>query len=104
MTTAPIPVEELGNWLGDLLAALDSLDGETTDDEAQAAAADSAAAVPSPFRPTSATCLKTVAQSFPRFGSPRRSAAKPIPDANSSPTARAAARLRDQIIHNLGTR
>jgi hypothetical protein len=104
VTTAPIPVEQLGNWLGDLLAALNNLDGQTADDESSTAVLDGATTVPSPFQPTSAKCLKTVAQTFPRSGSSHRSAAKPTPDFNNSPTARAAARLRDQIIHNLGTR
>ncbi len=104
MTTAPIPVEQLDNWLGDLLAALDSLDGQTTEDEAPINLPGGATTVPSPFRPTSASCLKTIAQSFPRSANSHRGAAKPLPDVNNSPTARAAARLREQIIHNLGTR
>ncbi len=104
MTSTPIPVEELGNWLGNLLAALDSLDGETTEDEAPATSPEGATTAPSPFRPTSASCLKTIAQNFPRSASTHRSAANPTQDVNNSPTARAAARLRDQIIHNLGTR
>jgi hypothetical protein len=104
VTTSPIPVEELGNWLGNVLAALDSLDGETTEDEAPATSLDDATPVPSPFRPTAAKSLKTISQSFTRPASSHRSAAKPIPDVHNSPTARAAARLREQIIHNLGTR
>lgn len=104
MTTAPIPVEQFGDWLGNLLAGLDSLETEAAGNEPSATDSETTPTLPFPFRPTSARCLKTVAQSFPRASHALNSATTPAQEVSNSPTARAVARLRDQIIHNLGTR
>ncbi len=99
MTTSPIPVGQFGAWLGELVTALQSLDGQTVDAEAPNEASANPAAT-SPFQPGPAKLLRTIGQGF-RDSS--RASAGPLPHVNNSRT-RAAARLRDRIIHNLGSK
>jgi hypothetical protein len=104
VTTSPIPVEQFGDWLGGLLTAFESLNEQPADGDAPVEPVGGAAAVPFSFRPTSARGLQTISHSFQGSARSHRAGAKPFQNVNDSPTARAAARLRDQIIHNLGTR
>jgi hypothetical protein len=92
MTTSPIPVEQFGTWLGELVTALQTLGDESSN-------ADSSTPQSSPFQSGSAKFLHLIAHGF-RGSNP--TATRPI-HFNHSQTSRAAVRLRDQIIHNLGS-
>jgi hypothetical protein len=92
MTTSPIPVEQFGTWLGELVASLQTLGDESS-------SASTSLPQTSPFQPGPAKLLHNIARGF--HGS---NAGEGLPiHVNHSQTARAAARLRDQIIHNLGS-
>ena len=98
MTTSPIPVEQFGTWLGELAAALGDLDGQSSGatpslDEASDANANS------PFLPGATRLLGSIGHSL---GDASGAAARHFP-VNDSHTARAVTRLRDRIIHNLGS-
>jgi hypothetical protein len=92
MTTSPIPVEQFGTWLGELVTALQTLGDQTS-------SAETSMLPPSPFQQGPAKLLHTIARGFYRSNPGE---AIPI-HVNHSQTARAAVRLRDQIIHNLGS-
>jgi hypothetical protein len=92
VTTSPIPVEQFGNWLGELATALQTLGDEI-------AGAETPTSQPSPFQPGPARFLNTIAQGF--HGS-NRTTSRPL-HVTDSHAARAASQLRDQIIHNLGS-
>jgi hypothetical protein len=92
MTTSPIPVEQFGTWLGELVASLQTLGDESS-------SASTSLPQTSPFQPGPAKLLHTIAQGF--HGSNRTNVCPT--HINDSQSARAAARLRDQIIHSLGS-
>jgi|HubBroStandDraft_6_1064221.scaffolds.fasta_scaffold202004_3 hypothetical protein len=92
MTTSPIPVEQFGTWLGELVASLQTLADESS-------GAESSTSQSSPFQSGPAKLLHTIAHGL-RDSNP--TTVRPI-HFNDFQTARAAARLRDQIIHNLGS-
>jgi hypothetical protein len=92
MTTSPIPVEQFGTWLGELVASLQTLADESS-------GAESSTPQASPFQSGPAKLLRSIESGF-RGSNP--TAMRPI-HFNDSQTARTSARLRDQIIHNLGS-
>jgi hypothetical protein len=92
MTTSPIPVEQFGTRLGELVASLQTLADESS-------GAESSTPQSSLFQSGPAKLLHTIAHGL---HSSNPTPVRPI-HFNDSQTARAAARLRDQIIHNLGS-
>jgi hypothetical protein len=99
VTTSPIPVEQFGTWLGELVTAIQTRE-ETN----------STTAPPSPFQPGVGNFMHTIAQGHFASGSSHNSTRSstqnfghPIDHSDNSHTARAAAQLRHQIIHNLGS-
>jgi hypothetical protein len=121
MTSAPIPVEQFGNWLGELVSAMQNPDGQTSalsspvpgspalsspgPGSSEPGSNDSRS---SPFQPNVGNFMHTIAQGF--HGSANDSSrgrtqdsAQPLDHVHTSHAARAAAQLRNQIIHNLGS-
>jgi len=92
MTNSSIPVEQFGTWLGALVASLQTLGDE-------GAGAETSTSPPSPFQAGPAKLLHTIAHGL--HGS-NPTTVRPI-HVDDSQSARAAVRLRDQIIHNLGS-
>jgi hypothetical protein len=102
VTTAPIPAEQFGTWLGELVTALQDADGTTSQ------APGSGQSPTSPFAPGVGNFMHTIAQGF--HGSANdftrgrtQDSAQAIDHVHTSHAARAAAQLRNQIIHNLGS-
>jgi hypothetical protein len=88
MTTSPIPVEQFGSWLGELLSALESA-GQTLNP----------APSPSSLQPGPAGLVHSIAQIVPHSN---QAFAHSLSD-DEPHSLRAAARLRDHIIRNLGS-
>jgi hypothetical protein len=92
MTTSPIPVEQFGTWLSEFVASLQTLGDEN-------AVAETPTSQLSPFQAGPAKLLHSIAHGL---HGPITTTAHPL-HINDSQTARAAVRLRDQFIHNLGS-
>jgi hypothetical protein len=116
VTSAPIPVAQFGTWLGELVSAIQDTDGQTSalgssapsSAEPSSSEPGSGNSRPSPFQPGVGNFMHTIAQGFHGSGNNSvsgrtQNSAQLIGHVHTSHAARAAAQLRNQIIHNLGS-